>query len=839
MGESSPIIIENDIFNNENDGVFCQDQCNASLYWNKIHENGGDGVECQYSAPYFEGNIIYKNQEIGLNFFECSTPILINNIIHSHTESVKGLKQPHHGIFADASDLIITNNTIANNFMSGIEGINGSSLKMYNNIIYHNGFFGIHIEEGSTAEIDYNDVYDNNTDYSVPFGFSPGPHDISSNPFFTDPQGGNYHLLRDSPCIDKGYDDAPPISEVYIDFEGDLRKIDGDGNGITTIDIGADEYYDFTIVPSLATTIAGNPVRFTIESGTPPFTWEADGGGLVADLPDGTGAEFTAESAGTYVIQVTDSSQPPHTTYARVIVISDPGRVIIVAGGGDDTVQGLPNTLLDTTIYLTQESIYRTLYYRGFTDDQIMFLSAVNTSWIPSEWTTQSVIDFPPEIDPDYEITEDDVEWAITTWAAGQVGPDVPLFIFFMDHGAINRFLVNEIDGVQHEVSAYTLAGWIDTLQTTTDALVTFIYDACYSGSFLDSLGNPDYERILVTSTKASGTAYFIDDGRVSFTQFFMEGVQAGRTILECYVMTNDALGTLGFGQEPQLEDTTAGELSRSIRIGIGVEGPIGVTLDDFGTEPPLPSPEDDVTVSICIAPGDYAHIISTKIILFPEGYVPPPGDDYETPEVDTLFEGPLDEPVEGCYYTAAIPGSLLSEQGEYKVYIRAMNSTYMSDGGLYSISVANCTDSDGDGYSIEGGLCGPIDCDDTNPSMNPGVDEICDNGLDEDCDGLIDMDDGDCSCHDMDGDGYGAPSNPLCPFPEKDCDDTDPQIHPGASEECDDSKDNDCDGLIDEGCQGCSASIVPVSNSSIAIFFIPAIVFLLGRKLFARQMSP
>ena len=117
------------------------------------------------------------------------------------------------------------------------------------------------------------------------------------------------------------------------------------------------------------------------------------------------------------------------------------------------------------------------------------------------------------------------------------------------------------------------------------------------------------------------------------------------------------------------------------------------------------------------------------------------------------------------------------------------------------------CADGDGDGY---GDPVNPVctypelDCDDTDPAVNPGASEVCDNGLDDDCDGLTDHEDDDCPCLDGDGDGYGNPVNANCTYPEPDCDDTDPDIHPGATEgplgdpTCSDTLDNDCDGLVD-----------------------------------------
>ena len=87
-----------------------------------------------------------------------------------------------------------------------------------------------------------------------------------------------------------------------------------------------------------------------------------------------------------------------------------------------------------------------------------------------------------------------------------------------------------------------------------------------------------------------------------------------------------------------------------------------------------------------------------------------------------------------------------------------------------------------------------------TECSAVPGTptNEICD-GIDNDCDGVTD-EGGVCEvCVDGDGDGYGNPASSICTYPELDCDDSNAEINPAATEVCD-SLDNNCDGQVDEG---------------------------------------
>ncbi len=114
------------------------------------------------------------------------------------------------------------------------------------------------------------------------------------------------------------------------------------------------------------------------------------------------------------------------------------------------------------------------------------------------------------------------------------------------------------------------------------------------------------------------------------------------------------------------------------------------------------------------------------------------------------------------------------------------------------------CTDADGDKFFAEEGCGSAVDCDDNNAAINPGAAERCSDGNDNNCDGLTDGKDATAcpalpTCTDGDGDGFfveGKDCNTA-----QDCDDNDETIYPGATEICDDGQDNDCDGMVDEGC--------------------------------------
>ena len=106
----------------------------------------------------------------------------------------------------------------------------------------------------------------------------------------------------------------------------------------------------------------------------------------------------------------------------------------------------------------------------------------------------------------------------------------------------------------------------------------------------------------------------------------------------------------------------------------------------------------------------------------------------------------------------------------------------------IYLGAYVKDTDGDGKKDGIAGG-----DCDDNDPNTHPGATEIAGDGKDNDCDGLADEDaqnNPSTDTQDLDHDGQT--------IAQGDCNDHDPTIYKGAPEICGDGKDNDCDGVAD-----------------------------------------
>lgn len=175
----------------------------------------------------------------------------------------------------------------------------------------------------------------------------------------------------------------------------------------------------------------------------------------------------------------------------------------------------------------------------------------------------------------------------------------------------------------------------------------------------------------------------------------------------------------------------------------------------------------------------------------------------------------------------AAINIEQIDSDGDGYTNIEELNAGTWPGFAEDSPSSSMCTDNDADGYAIEGGVCGPVDCNDSDPNIplyESPSNGVCNDGKDNDCDGIVDCLDSSCAgdvscltCTDNDNDGYSIEGGGCGAV---DCNDNDLAVSPGAVENCSDNIDNDCDGLhdcSDADCNGdafCAPTCIPEASA-------------------------
>jgi len=234
----------------------------------------GGGVTVSFASPTIRNNVFEDNSAFGgaaaigldgssslveRNLFRnnsCDTQLTSGVVSVFNTSGV--LVQNNVFIDNDCRALSdeaggtpeFANNTFANNSVAiYVTSYPGTTAHLYRNNLVFGGGVGLDIDFGTATfadrtkvpRWDHNLVFGSTQDFvgiDDPVGTSGN---LTVDPQLIDVANGNLHLRPTSLAIDAGAIAESALPE--LDFDGDSRVIDGDGDGTKTVDIGAFEFH--------------------------------------------------------------------------------------------------------------------------------------------------------------------------------------------------------------------------------------------------------------------------------------------------------------------------------------------------------------------------------------------------------------------------------------------------------------------------------------------------------------------------------------------------------------------------------------------------------------------
>ena len=270
--EPGPVYIKNNLILNNESNVSAG---GLSVYGNSVDIEGNvvkenislnttGGIQVYGKNLNINRNIILNNEAGGVggglsisSYGDYQFLYLANNIVAMNISEKEG-----GGVYISGSSMdlpsglcSIVNNTIyGNKSLSTVDTHHGLSfsnaasdeISIYNNLIWgntdpvntgfdiHIGFFG-----------DYIYLFNNN--YGTLYEQYPSNkwENINIDPLLASPQENNFHLSANSPCIDSG---NSLVEYPDVDYENDPRPYDGNNDGSEIVDIGADEYINWSSI---------------------------------------------------------------------------------------------------------------------------------------------------------------------------------------------------------------------------------------------------------------------------------------------------------------------------------------------------------------------------------------------------------------------------------------------------------------------------------------------------------------------------------------------------------------------------------------------------------------
>ena len=227
---------------------------------NTITDGDGGGISLNGAGnPVIRGNIISGNSASGFGSTSQGGGIVLVNrsdALIAQNLIIGNRAEEGAGVFwivpLGASGPTLVNNTIVNNDASQGEGsavfadgLDANALLVNNVLAAPAGQTALtcgSFNDPNPPIIEFNNVFsDGGAAYGGICSDQTGLNgNISADPLFVDAAGGNYSVAEGSPVIDAGNNLAPELPAT--DFLGNDRIVDGDGDGVADIDMGAIEF---------------------------------------------------------------------------------------------------------------------------------------------------------------------------------------------------------------------------------------------------------------------------------------------------------------------------------------------------------------------------------------------------------------------------------------------------------------------------------------------------------------------------------------------------------------------------------------------------------------------
>jgi nucleotide-binding universal stress UspA family protein len=400
------------------------------------------------------------------------------------------------------------------------------------------------------------------------------------------------------------------------------------------------------ITPSRKTLASGESVILTGPSANSDGT--VTGGGAVAAASPLTwdfvrhGSEAQLYSTGDYealytagpvtgstdIVEAWDTSEGLGRAHFNVIgaqAAESAGQAVVIAGRTSST-----DTLWPTTDYLANNA-YSTLRYRGFTKENIHYLSPEPAQDVDGNGLLDDI---------DGSSTREQAQDIFTNAVAGTDR----LFVYLVDHGGNssgNGYF--RLSGSE-TLTAEQLGDWLDDLQNAHNTHVTVLLDFCYAGSFLHALSyTGTATRIVIAACGTNQPSYFVAGGLVSFSGAFFSGVMLGYDVMQCFTMAQSAMSTY---QAALLDDDkdgtyTTNDYAQATGSYIGPSYVSGGDAPQIGEVCGNQVLTEDTTATLWIGSVSSLHPISRAwCLIVPPGHNPDPDNPVTAlPELDLTYD--------------------------------------------------------------------------------------------------------------------------------------------------------------------------------------------------------